>query len=319
MSDNTSTSPKPELSVENHTEVRSHPYYQHAGITIYHGDCRDILPMLGENELILTSPPYDSLRNYTGCTWDWDTFEKISNLIPGSLVSGGVLVWIVNDQTVNGSETGTSFRQALQFMKVGMNMHDTMIYEKDACPFPATTRYYPGFEFMFVFSKGKPRVVNLLSDKKNARRGESLSGTTQREKDGKTRPISASRVDPGRVIKEFSIRSNVWRYSAGYMKSAKEDYVFEHPAVYPEALARDHILSWSSPGDTVVDCFAGSGTTLLMAKQLGRKGIGIEIEERYCEIAAKRLRQDVFDWESPKTTEGDTETCDHLFSTPESE
>lgn len=236
-------------------------------------------------------PPYDDLRLYGGHSWD---FLELAPALSRVLGAGAVMVWIVNDQTRDGSESGTSFRQALHFMELGLNLHDTMIYEKDGCPFPETNRYYPCFEYMFILSNGRPRVANLIADKPNKWAGVKMQGNTQRERDGTTRPISAAHTEPGRVYKEKGVRSNVWRYSPGYMKSSKEDYIFTHPAIFPEALAVDHIRSWSNPGDLVLDPFAGSGTTLWAAKQHGRRAIGIEIEERYCEIAAKRLRQEVF-------------------------
>jgi len=260
-------------------------------VTLYHGDARDVLPSLEACEMVLTSPPYDDLRLYGGHSWD---FLELAPALSRVLGTGAVMVWIVNDQTRDGSESGTSFRQALHFMELGLNLHDTMIYEKDGCPFPETNRYYPCFEYMFILSNGRPRVANLIADKPNNWAGVKMQGNTQRQRDGTTRPISAAHTEPGRVYKDKGVRSNVWRYSPGYMKSAKEDYIFTHPAIFPEALAVDHIRSWSNPGDLVLDPFAGSGTTLWAAKQHGRRAIGIEIEERYCEIAAKRLRQEVF-------------------------
>jgi site-specific DNA-methyltransferase (adenine-specific) len=268
------------------------PYYEHAGITIYHADCREILPLFVETiDLIVTSPPYDDLREYGGHEFN---FLDVAPLLVRVLIAGSVLVWIVNDQTLNGSESGTSFRQALHFMDNGLNLHDTMIYEKDAGPFPETTRYYPAFEYMFVFSKGMPRTINLIADKPNVNAGIRLGSQTQREADGSRRNKSFMHTEPGRVTKDYGIRSNIWRYSPGYMKSAKFDYIFEHPAIFPEALAVDHVRSWSNAGQIVLDPFAGSGTTLWAAKQQRRRAIGIEIEEKYCEIAAKRLSQEVF-------------------------
>jgi site-specific DNA-methyltransferase (adenine-specific) len=268
------------------------PYYNHAGVTLYNGDCREVLPTLEACDMVLTSPPYDDLRLYGGHTWD---FLEVSALLAPALSDGAVMVWVVNDKT-DGSESGVSFRHALRFMELGLNLHDTMIYEKDAGPFPETVRYYQCFEYMFVFSRGRPKTVNLLT-KVNVYAGVKLGSQTQREQDGSLKPKSFMKLEPGRVTKDIGIRSNVWRYSPGYMKSAKEDYIFKHPAIFPEALAVDHIRSWSNPGDVVLDPFAGSGTTLWAAKQHGRKAIGIEIEEKYCEIAAKRLSQEVLCFE----------------------
>ena len=266
-------------------------YYEQDGVTLYHGDnvqtMREAIPDQSI-DLVVTSPPYDNLRTYGGHTWD---FEGLAAELWRTIKPGGVVVWIVNDATVDGSETGTSFRQALHFKDIGFRLHDTMIYEKDSCPFPETTRYYPVCEFMFVLSKQSPSAVNLIADRPNSRAGQSVATGTQRERDGSLAKFSASRVAPDRTVKTFGVRGNVWKYAVGFGKVSADKTAHNHPAIFPEALARDHILSWSNEGDTVLDPFSGSGTTLKMARLMGRKGIGIEIHERYCEIAAERLRQ----------------------------
>lgn len=104
------------------------PYYDHAGIMIYHGDCRDILPHLEPVDLVLTSPPYDKLRDYGGHGFDY--VSTIESIVP-SIKEGGVCVWVVGDSTENGSESGSSFRHALEFIDLNMNLHDTMIYMKN--------------------------------------------------------------------------------------------------------------------------------------------------------------------------------------------
>lgn len=257
--------------------------------------CGDSLKVLGgfpaeSVDLVLTSPPYDNLRDYNGFTVD---FEGIARELYRVLKPGGVIVWVVGDQTKDGSESGTSFKQALFFKEIGLNLHDTMIYLKDSCPFPEFNRYYPSFEYMFVFSKGKPKTTNLIADKKNKKAGDFIGTSTQREKDGTTRPISAMKKDPERKIKDFSVRTNVWSYSAGFGKTTNDKAAYEHPAMFPEALAKDHILSWSNEGDLVLDPFNGSGTTTKCAKYLRRSYIGIDISERYCEIARQRLLQEM--------------------------
>jgi DNA modification methylase len=252
------------------------------------GNCIDIMRQMpdGYIDLTVTSPPYDNLRDYEG--YDFD-FEAIAKELYRVTNDGGVVVWVVGDATIDGSETGTSFRQALYFKDIGFNLHDTMIYQKDACPFPETNRYYPMFEYMFVFSKGKPKTVNLITDKPNKRYGEKVASSTQRLPDGKTIKVSANKTDPTRTVKKYGVRGNVWQYSPGYNKSTKNKYAYKHPAVFPEQLAQDHILSWSNVGDLVFDPMCGSGTTCKMAVKNERNYIGIDISEEYVEIARRRI------------------------------
>lgn len=254
---------------------------------IINGDCVAEMKRLKSNliDLTVTSPPYDNLRHYEGGIKDkafngysFD-FENVARELYRVTKPGGVVVWVVGDATVKGSETGTSFRQALFFKEIGFNLHDTMIYQKDNCPFPSSNRYYANFEFMFVFSKGAPKTFNPIADRVNKSFGRKISGTN-RMKDGTTKPIK----NKGQQIKETGVRFNCWLISEGARQK-------DHPAVFPEALARDHILSWSNPGDMVFDPFAGSGTTLLAAKQTGRKCLGVELASKYCEMIVKRLKE----------------------------
>lgn len=244
-------------------------------------------------DLTVTSPPYDNLRDYNNkVTWNFEKFKEIAKELFRITKPGGVVVWVVGDATIKGSETGTSFRQALYFKEIGFNIHDTMIYQKDACPFPETNRYYPMFEYMFVFSKGKPKTVNLIADKPNKRYGEKVASSTQRQPDGKTVKVSANKTDPTRTVKKYGVRGNVWQYSPGYNKSTKDKYAYKHPAIFPEQLAQDHILSWSNEGDIVLDPMCGSGTTCKMAWLNKRNFIGIDISEEYINnICKPRLKQ----------------------------
>lgn len=265
----------------------SKPYYEDkdAGITIYHGDCREILPTLEPVDLVLTSPPYDGLRDYGGKAFDW---ESTIDLIVPVVTRGGICVWIVNDETKDGSESGTSFRQALHFMSRGLRLHDTMIYWKNNFAFPEQTRYAPVFEYMFIFSNGKPKTTNISrvpTYKEYRIKGK--TSTTCRQKDGTT---ANRKYETG---KDERNRENIWIYDVGYMKSSKDVIAYDHPAIFPDELAADHISSWTDVGHTVIDPMCGSGTTLKIAKALHRKAIGIEIEEKYCEIAVERLRQEV--------------------------
>lgn len=254
--------------------------------TLLLGDCAERMTEIGSEtvDLTVTSPPYDNLRSYKGHSWN---FEAVAAELYRVTKHGGVLVWIVGDETVKGSETGTSFRQALHFRDAcGFHLADTMIYHKADVSFPRHGhRKYPGaFEYMFVFSKGAVSTFNIIRDRRNKLAGSIMSGTV-REKDGGTKPSLAK----GKAVAELGARSNVWSYSTGYRKSAAEDFAYLHPAIFPEALARDHILSWSNPDDLVLDPFMGSGTTGKVALQMGRNFIGIEIAPDYLEIAKKRI------------------------------
>jgi site-specific DNA-methyltransferase (adenine-specific) len=257
------------------------PYYEDDAVTIYHGDYREILPSLELVDLVLTSPPYDEIREYKGFTFDWRvSLKQISQV----LCDGGVAVWNVSDQTIDGSETGTSFRQVLFMIdECGMLLHDTMIYTKLGVTFPDANRYLPAFEYMFVFSKGRPRVFNPIMDRPNLLAGTKMHGTA-RQQDGSTTEISQM----GKVVPSHGMRYNWWPMSNAYNGTTAG-----HPAPMPREMAWAHIQSWSRVADTILDPFLGSGTTLRAAKDLGRKAIGIEIEERYCEIAAQRMSQSV--------------------------
>lgn len=253
--------------------------------SVYCGNSSDVLKKLPDNfiDLTVTSPPYDTLRNYKGYVFP---FEDIANELYRVTKDGGVVVWVVGDETVKGSESGTSFRQALYFMSCGFLLHDTMIYEKNGPAFPAKAsgnRYSQISEYMFVFSKGKPKTANLICDKRNRWEGWIGFGQpTQREKSGEL--VKNNR----KPVSEFSPRFNTWRYYTGKNYTTKDDIAENHPAAFPELLAFDHIRTWSVPGDVVLDPCAGSGTTLKMASGLGRKYIGIDISEEYCKIAEIR-------------------------------
>ncbi len=236
--------------------------------------------------LTVTSPPYDDLRDYKGYNFD---FEGIAQQLYRITENGGVVVWVVSDKTANGSETGTSFRQALYFKEIGFNLHDTMIYEKSGCSFPEINRYYPVAEYMFVLSKGPPKTVNLIADRINCYVGEYVARKgADRQKDGSLKPNTAYRNEFNKKVKAYGVRYNIWKYSVGKGNTTKDD-VFSHPAIFPEKLAEDHIISWSNPDDIVFDPMCGSGTTPKMASKLGRRYIGIDISSEYCETARQRL------------------------------
>jgi len=240
-------------------------------------------------DLTVTSPPYDNLRSYQGTSiWNMEFFHRFAPELFRVTKQGGVVVWVVGDATINGSETGSSFRQALRFMESGFRLHDTMIYSKLGFVYPETNRYYPAFEYMFILSKGKPKTANLIADRPNKCAGERITGT-ERQVNGDTQPKSAVRKGVSRSIKAFGVRSNIWVYSGGSGKTTRDDFAFTHPAMFPEKLAQDHILTWSEPGDLVLDPFMGSGTTAKMALLNGRHYLGYEINSEYYDIALRRI------------------------------
>jgi len=260
----------------------------------YLGDAVKVLKTFDDNviDLTVTSPPYDNLRSYNGKIKDEIVYEdgfsfpfvEMARELYRVTKNGGVVVWVVNDQVKNGGETGSSFKQALKFMEIGFTLYDTMIYHKNGAPFPEVGRYSQVFEYMFVFSKGKPKTVNLLKDKPNRWAGHTNFGTpSARTKDGDLKKSDKF------VVGEYGTRYNVWYINNGKGFSSKDDYAHQHPAIFPESLAEDHILSWSDVGDVVLDPMAGSGTTLKMAKMNKRHYIGIDINEEYVNLCERRL------------------------------
>ena len=232
-------------------------------------------------DLVVTSPPYDDLRTYNGYSFP---FEEIAKELFRIVKDGGVIVWVIGDATKNGSESGTSFKQALYFKEIGFNLHDTMIWDKNA--FTATgslkVRYASVFEYMFIFSKGKPKTFNPIKDKKNKHFGKIFSTSRVRQADGTTK----LRSNPNKPTSKYGQRHNVWQINT----SKPFD---KHPATFPEQLANDHIISWSKENDLVYDPFMGSGTTAKMAILNNRNWIGSEISTEYCDIINKRLENHI--------------------------
>jgi site-specific DNA-methyltransferase (adenine-specific) len=255
---------------------------------IINGDSEQILVSMPSNcvDLTVTSPPYDDIRDYNGYNFNETVLHNIIKELYRVTKSGGVVVWVVGDSTTNGSESGTSFRQALKFMEIGFKLHDTMIYEKNTSSFPARqngNRYTQIFEYMFVFCKDKIKTAHLICDKPNKWAGHTNWGkNTNRLKSGELQETSDIKPVP-----DFSPRNNIWKYNVGKGFNSKDKESHEHPAIFPEQLAEDHILSWSNEDDIILDPFSGSGTTCKMAKKNNRKFIGIDISEEYCKLAEK--------------------------------
>lgn len=249
----------------------------------YCAECVSGMLKLPDNsiDLTVTSPPYDNLRTYNGYTFNWKaTLEQLFRVTK----PGGVVVWIVADQTKDGSESGTSFRQALYAMECGFKLHDTMIWDKESFVYPCKSRYFGVFEYMFVLSKDKPKSVNMICDRANKSAGKKIHGT-QRQPDGSMK-IQNGRI-VGRRTYEIGRRFNVWHMPPVQSSIERTG----HPAQFPLALARDHIISWSKPGDTVLDPFLGSGTTRIAAHELGRSFVGYEIDREYFDLQEKRFAQ----------------------------
>lgn len=279
MKDNSST------KVEHGTDatIAATPCYVPCGLElnkIYNESNLDTMKRMPDNfvDLTVTSPPYDNLRDYKGYSFP---FEDIAKELFRVTKQGGVVVWVVNDSTIDGSESLSSFKQAIYFVEVcGFNLHDTMIYATNKPP-QNSGRYEPEFEYMFVFSKGKPKTFNPIKRK--------------RKWEDKRREKAYHREKTGEMIKKEKVNvdectiGNIWYYETGGGHTTKDKVAFEHPAIFPDLLAYDHILSWSNEGDLVYDCFGGSGTTAKMAHKLKRNWILSEISSEYVQISEKRI------------------------------
>ena len=260
----------------------------------HHMNCIDGMQLMDAEsvDLVVTSPPYDDLRTYNDSSkWDHNVFKQVADEITRVLKPGGVIMWNVNDATVKGSETGSSFRQCLYFMDAhGLRLHDTMIYEKTGTAFasgPNSVRYTQIFEYCFILSKGKPKTINLIQDKKNKWAGYTSFGNA------KTRKKDGTMHDPGRKsneIREWGVRTNIWKIknSGGFGQSCKASY--KHPATMPEELARGHVITWSNENDLILDPFMGAGTTAQVCLEENRNFIGFEIDDTYHQMCVDRIK-----------------------------
>ena len=242
------------------------------------GDCVEFMSNMDEGvvDLTVTSPPYDNLRDYKGYSFD---FENIAKQLYRVTKPGGIVVWVVGDK-INGGRTLTSFRQGIFFQEIGFQMHDVMIYQKKNTPFMRSNAYTNCYEFMFVLSKGKPNTFNPLKTE-TARHGKEML-VHNKKSDGVNKKVL-------KELKKEKTRTNIWAYAVGYGGTTTDKIAFEHPAVFPEKLAEEHILSWTEPSDLVFDPMCGSGTTGKMALIHGRRYIGVDISDEYIAIAKERI------------------------------
>jgi len=247
---------------------------------IYNIDCRIGMKQLPTDsiDLVVTSPPYDDLRIYNGYKFD---FENIAIELFRVMKKGGVVVWVIGDKIKNGNKSLTSFKQALFFQEIGFNVHDVMIYKKKNTPFMRSNAYTNSYEFMFIFSKGKPKTFNPLKTATVRQGYEKL--VTNKKADGINKKVMGE-------LKKEKTRINIWDYAVGLGGSTNDKFAFEHTAIFPEKLVHDHILSWSNKGDIVFDPMCGSGTTCKIAALNNRNFIGMEISKEYTEIAKKRVK-----------------------------
>lgn len=257
-------------------------------VTLYQGDCLEVMKDMQDEciDLTVTSPPYDNLRTYNGNIeqWSFEKFQNIAKELFRITKQGGVVVWIVADATVDGSETSTSFKQALYFKECGFRLFDTMIWNKGGCGnLGALNRYVNVFEYMFVFSKGAPKSINLIRDKPNKLFGKKRSGCPNRKADGTMYDKSWT---ANQIIQQYGKRHNIWDVTPCLSNSERL-----HSAPFPVRLAQDHVISWSSERDTVLDCFMGSGSTGVACVNTNRNFIGIELDEHYFEVAKSRIEQ----------------------------
>lgn len=245
------------------------------------GNAIDVMEQMPECsiDLTVTSPPYDGLRHYKG--YDFD-FEAIARGLFKVTKKGGIVVWVVGDKTKNGNKSLTSFRQALYFQKIGFNIHDVMIYKKKNTPFMRTNAYTPSFEFMYVLCKGKPNTFNPLKVK-TVRQGKEML-VVNKGADGINRKVLGE-------LKPEKTMTNIWEYAVGLGGTTNDKIAFQHPAVFPEKLSEDHILSWTNKNDVVFDPMCGSGTTCKMAAKNQRSYFGCDISKEYVELANKRLAE----------------------------
>ena len=253
---------------------------------IYNMDCVEGIKTLPDSciDLTVTSPPYDDMRAYdSGDIFSWSKCEELIKQLYRVTKEGGTVVWVVADSVSNGDESGTSFWQALAFKRLGFKLKDTMIYIKNGgINAGALNAYQQKFEYMFVFTKGKQKTYNLIKDRPNKYVEDRIKKKKQKDGTYKEQHFKAEK---------FGVRYNYWIYDTGSGKSTKDKIAYEHPAIFPEQLVQDHIISWSNEGDVILDPFMGSGTTAKMAMLNNRNYIGFELSEEYCNIANERLKK----------------------------
>lgn len=255
-------------------------------IKLYNGDCRELLDGMIDNnftvDMVMTSPPYDNIKNYNNTnSWDFEVFKSVADKLYKVVCDGGVIIWVVSDKTDRGSESGTSFKQALYFKEIGFNLHDTMIYRKLNYVPLTHNRYEQEFEYMFCFSKGKPKTFNPIKVPCKWAGTETWGKSSFYKTDNDELTQTTKKV-----INDTKIKGNIFEYHTGSTTDSKK---FKHPAMYPLQLAKDQIQSWTNEGDIVLDPFMGAGTTGQACIELNRNFVGCEIVDKYFTMCQERL------------------------------
>lgn len=257
--------------------------------TILHGDSAEVMQSFPDKciPLTVTSPPYAKMRLYGGHDYTWETFKSVATQLVRITMEGGVICWVVRNQIVKERENLQAEKEKLFFADdLGLWPHQTIIGAPKGVPLPQSRRYASNFDYVYVFSKGHPRIVNIIRDRRNSRFGDLKSNRLIRESNGSERLACGGEY----AIAKWGFRSNLWSYSTGGNHTATDRISAKHPARMGEPLAEDLIISFSKPGDLVFDPFAGAGTSLKMALLNQRQWLGVEIFDEYVELIEKRMR-----------------------------
>ena len=251
------------------------------------GDSAEVLKNFPDNsiDMVVTSPPYDGLRDYNGFSLD---LHKIGKEIYRVLKDGGIAVMVIQDATKDFAKSLTSFRTIVDWCdNVGFRLFETVIYHKNGTEGAWwKQRFRVDHEYMPIFMKGKkPQYFNKEPLKIPSKHGgKVMSGSGNRRTDG---TLSETVRRP---INTMKCRGTVWDY---LMAGDKNPLKRKHPAVFPDKIPYDCIQCFCPEGGLVLDPFIGCGSTAVMAKVLGRNYIGIDISREYCDLAEERIEKDV--------------------------
>ncbi len=251
------------------------------------GDCVEVLKSIPDNsiDLVVTSPPYDGIRKYNGFSFNLHSTGKELFRV---LKDGGIIAMVIQDQTKNFGKSLTSFKTIIDWCEnVGFKLFETIIYKKHGAEGAWwTKRFRVDHEYIPIFLKGeRPAYFNKEPLKIPSKHGgKTMTGCATRLTNGKT--LKSKRV----FINPMKCRGTLWDYTTcGDGTRLKH----QHPATFPDKIPVDFIRCFCPKNGIVLDPFIGSGTTALAAIQLNRNYIGIDISKEYCELAKKRIREEI--------------------------